>query len=584
MILSARDKISAGRIGVLNRHPYYSRVLMRLRPVETPLVQTMGVDEGLRLWFNPEFLKKLSTQECACILAHEVQHVIRRHMQREPALAGRLTARFRRVMPIIQQRFPMATDFHLFANVCEDLEINDDHERAGWKWPEVMKPLLPATHGLADNLTFEQYAVNIITEAEKQAQQQQSKPASGKGQKRGSGGSQQTKTKAAPGEGAGEPEELDDQAHGAAGGSEQRGDREEEPREDAGADGDGDAERGDGAGDPGVSPGLPHGSGEAEGTPGGVGATPGDGSAGGVGGSAPGDGAGERAAQGVDGSGQGGVAGHPGAGRCGGCTGAREKHESTGSAEGVPPPVTPDVVELDLRAVAHAAVSWQQAHGRGTAPGNWLLEWSRKMLEKPKADWRRVLAHRAREAVAGARGVLDQSMEEPSRERAVMRQWMGNKAPLLPGDRGGQARAAVVCDTSGSTLCNGGARMKRIASELMGISRASGLPLFALAVDARVQEARQVRTAADIEKLMKGGGGTDMAFGVRAVVKDKKLRANVVIVLTDGKTPWPRRTDVPPEVTVVVMVVNTDRSCFEDMPRWLRKSSVFVDEPVGGKP
>jgi predicted metal-dependent peptidase len=57
----------------------------------------------------------------------------------------------------------------------------------------------------------------------------------------------------------------------------------------------------------------------------------------------------------------------------------------------------------------------------------------------------------------------------------------------------------------------------------------------------RVTRANQVRLA--------GGGGTDMGEGIRAAAA-LRPRPSIVVVLTDGYTPWPQRP--PKGIRVVV--------------------------------
>ena len=57
-----------------------------------------------------------------------------------------------------------------------------------------------------------------------------------------------------------------------------------------------------------------------------------------------------------------------------------------------------------------------------------------------------------------------------------------------------------------------------------------------LTVDAAVQTAATVAAARQV--ALRGGGGTDLTPGLEAAVADRSP-ADVVVVLTDGFTPWP---------------------------------------------
>jgi predicted metal-dependent peptidase len=59
-----------------------------------------------------------------------------------------------------------------------------------------------------------------------------------------------------------------------------------------------------------------------------------------------------------------------------------------------------------------------------------------------------------------------------------------------------------------------------------------------LACDADVHAVSRVTSADQVE--LGGGGGTDMRVGIAAALA-RRDRPDVVVVLTDGMTPWPDR-------------------------------------------
>jgi predicted metal-dependent peptidase len=70
-------------------------------------------------------------------------------------------------------------------------------------------------------------------------------------------------------------------------------------------------------------------------------------------------------------------------------------------------------------------------------------------------------------------------------------------------------------------------------------------------VDAAASDAQKIFRADQIK--LSGGGGTDMRIGIDKALANKRDRPDVVIVLTDGYTPWPERK--PPRVNIVVGLV-----------------------------
>ena len=75
--------------------------------------------------------------------------------------------------------------------------------------------------------------------------------------------------------------------------------------------------------------------------------------------------------------------------------------------------------------------------------------------------------------------------------------------------------------------------------EFMGLLGAGGIQNDAIRViscDAEAEEAQRVRNVNDL--LLKGGGGTDLRVGIENAIK-LAPRPELIIVVTDGGTPWP---------------------------------------------
>ncbi|MFF1668576.1 VWA-like domain-containing protein [Nocardiopsis flavescens] len=185
-------------------------------------------------------------------------------------------------------------------------------------------------------------------------------------------------------------------------------------------------------------------------------------------------------------------------------------------------------VEADAlrRATAEAMRSHRRA--RGSLPGGWQ-RWAEEILQ-PTVDWRRVLAGAVREALAWAGGAVDYTYSRPSRRSGALR------GVVLPSLRRPMPRVAVVVDTSGSM---GDDDLAAALAEISGVLKEVGVGrerVSVLACDADVQAARRVTSADQVELL--GGGGTDMRVGIEAALRAPQ-RPQVVVVLTDGYTPWP---------------------------------------------
>jgi predicted metal-dependent peptidase len=198
----------------------------------------------------------------------------------------------------------------------------------------------------------------------------------------------------------------------------------------------------------------------------------------------------------------------------------------------------------------------QQVHAAkeaGNVPAG-LLRWADDVLS-PKVDWRRALAAELRKAVADTAGAVDYSYRRPSRRATAV----GNV--VLPALRRPVPEVAVVCDTSGSMSDD---LLAASLAEVEGLLNALGLvrSLRVLACDTAVGPARRVSSARQVELV--GGGGTDMGAGIAAAAA-LRPRPAVIVVLTDGYTPWP---DGAPRGSKVVVGLLGDGA--PDAPDWAR--------------
>ncbi|CAL9599747.1 vWA domain-containing protein [Streptomyces sp. enrichment culture] len=186
----------------------------------------------------------------------------------------------------------------------------------------------------------------------------------------------------------------------------------------------------------------------------------------------------------------------------------------------------------EAQALRRATAEAMRAHlrSRGTLPGGWR-RWAEQVLE-PVVDWRKALAGAVREAAAWAGGAVDYTYRRPSRRSAALR------GVVLPSLRRPLPRVAVVVDTSGSM---GDAELAAAMAEITGVLREVGVRgnrVTVLACDADVHAVSRVTSAGQVE--LGGGGGTDMRVGIEAALA-RPERPDVVVVLTDGWTPWPGR-------------------------------------------
>jgi predicted metal-dependent peptidase len=176
---------------------------------------------------------------------------------------------------------------------------------------------------------------------------------------------------------------------------------------------------------------------------------------------------------------------------------------------------------------------------RGDVPAGWQ-RWAAEVLV-PTVNWRRQLAAAVRRGVADAAGRVDFTYRRPSRRAS------STPDVVLPSLRQPLPQVAVVIDTSGS-MSDG--MLAQALGEVSGVLRSLGLGrrnLRVICCDAEAYAAQRVLDARTVRLL--GGGGTDMGAGLAAAA-DLRPRPDLVIVLTDGHTPWPVLP--PARVRVVV--------------------------------
>lgn len=188
------------------------------------------------------------------------------------------------------------------------------------------------------------------------------------------------------------------------------------------------------------------------------------------------------------------------------------------------------------------AVRFRVAQGITGRPGSTPSGWKRWAEEAfhPPQPWRELLGAALRSATSGSGAGDDYTYSRPSRRSA------GVPGAVLPSLRRKPPRVSVVIDTSASVS---DAELGSALLEVTAISRAVGGRRDLVTVvpcDAAARIAHPLCRAEGIPLL--GGGGTDLRTGFATALRSG-ARPDVIVVLTDGQTPWPKRQ--PPCRTVV---------------------------------
>lgn len=226
-----------------------------------------------------------------------------------------------------------------------------------------------------------------------------------------------------------------------------------------------------------------------------------------------------------DGQGSGGEPGapHPGRGWCGSCAGNPVPGEPDGGD-----PEGRSEAEME-RAAKDAAegIRAAAAASRGSVPGS-LVRMADAVLLPPKVDWRRKLRGCVRQAVQWAAGAVDTRYDRPSVRQAGV--GYGPGRPIMPRLRRPVPRVLVAVDTSGSM---GEEELTRAVAETVAVAKAVNAQVDMVAADAKVQGVARVRSAVDIARALKGGGGTLYQPVLDHAVQSKP-KYDVVVFLCDG--------------------------------------------------
>lgn len=212
--------------------------------------------------------------------------------------------------------------------------------------------------------------------------------------------------------------------------------------------------------------------------------------------------------------------------------------------------VIPEEQELIRTRTAKAAQE-QAVKLRGTVPGNVEI-WAKVVLTPSKVAWDRLLRQYVRGAMNKLMGRYDYCYAVPNRRSQ-------DASVILPGMCKPEPKFVVAIDVSGSM---GPSDYAEAFGHVAAILRSVGfrkVPVFCC--DSRASEIQYV---SDIRQVkMVGGGGTDMGVAIRKVVEMRGPR--LVVVLSDGHTPWPSRK----EGGVNVVACLTDSSA-KQPPAWIK--------------
>ena len=224
---------------------------------------------------------------------------------------------------------------------------------------------------------------------------------------------------------------------------------------------------------------------------------------------------------------------------CGGVTGGSARGYEIPKSDMDNPSIKNDQQDVIRDRVAQDVIRHAREKGVGSVPGE-LLRWANELLN-PQIDWKRELAGMMRSSLATVLGRKDYTYARPSRRQSSMA--IHDPEFILPSMRKpAPPTIAIIIDTSGSVQDK---EITEFLSEVDGIASANGIAqgITVIPCDAQVGEIQKIRSISGIADIkLGGGGGTDLRVGI-AAAESLKPQPKIVIVLTDGYTPWPESID-----------------------------------------
>lgn len=136
---------------------------------------------------------------------------------------------------------------------------------------------------------------------------------------------------------------------------------------------------------------------------------------------------------------------------------------------------------------------------------------------------------------------------------------------IMPGMGDLTAVTKMVIDSSGSM---GESRLAQAVAEISSILRSCDGMFYVLSCDTAVSSIQQVFHPNEIQIV--GGGGTDMGVGINAAATHYP-RPDVIVVVTDGDTSWPKKG--PQGIPVIIVLVGHGKA-----PTWAHK---VITVPMG---
>ncbi len=462
--------LAQARLQACRYWPFASHAILSMVPTPRPGLGTLAVDQHWRLYYDEAALQRMSVEQAAGVILHELDHLLKRHHKRGKALVNE-------------------SQWEAW-NYATDAAINGDLKAQGIPLPDGL--IYPERLNLPDGLSAEEYFRKLTERSEVQ--------------------------------------EAEDAAQDSP--CEQPGDSDDNNEADSQNDGQNtqgeDREPGSDAGDQGSS--YPGHEGTTE----------------------PTAGSADRLE-------------HPGGeneasrpvepqpiGSSGSCSDGRQRPWELGP----PNEDNPGLDEADQEQVIHVTAKnvLERAHGQQSARHR---RWAGDILNPP-IDPAAKLLSLVRRYCDLTIGIGERSYRRPSRRN-------GNPHMVLPSNVAPLPRITVIVDTSGSMDAQDlGLSLGLIRKVLNSFRIRDGIKV----ITGDTQGQMKQLCLSDPKRIeLTGGGGTNMARIVAEVLQTRP-QPQMILICTDGQTPWPEQDPGLPIVACLTNPRATLPECYQP-PSWI---------------
>ena len=169
--------------------------------------------------------------------------------------------------------------------------------------------------------------------------------------------------------------------------------------------------------------------------------------------------------------------------------------------------------------------------------------WARATLA-PTVDYMATIRYAVRRALRDSTlGRYDRTYQRPHRRQACYGEF------IMASFYQPRPRPGFLIDTSSSM---DDSQLARAVTELGGLTRqlGYGAEVVVACCDAAVHTVKKVFSATQVE--LYGGGGTDIGVGIRAFIERTSDPIDLLVIVSDCRTPWPEKAPPFPVITIRV--------------------------------